>query len=1103
MSKLDSYSLLIVAKYFLYRCDFINVICVCKKFKETLEKFHYNPIPITSQTLFPRIETQYLYSKNDRHIPFVDLFAYDYPLTYTEYLDKQKQIPKPKCYKVSLTASELNTFKTLPKEVSIITKNCFENSQFDTFVLPSQVNKIEPSAFRSCLNMTQFTFSDIKSLPLLCFESCTKLKNFVISSSVTSIGSGCFFNCMSLTSIVIPENVEEIGFQLFGYCEGLKSVVIRSPVKNVPFALCKDCSALTKVVLNDDITLFGEKAFMNCTSLKSLKIPSKLNCLNGECFRGCVSLESLLLPSAMMNISTNSFWGCSNLTSLNFPTNNFGEFCCELSYSEYTTLKCNIPKCIKMFYNFEEKDVDDTNSMNGETSFKSDRLSIPTVCNRVGNGCYQANAYLKNIVLRDGIETIGEKAFASCPHLKNIYLATSLTRISSNAFENNIFLTSMTIPSSVIEIEKCVFKDCVGLLYVEMRGVSNIRQNAFCNCVKLETIIAPRLQNVRKNAVLLCDKLTSLQCNEEANIQATYFENRIYKKLGNYVNQVVMTKKCVSNIIKDKQEFEVPQDVTCELWRKSMSGVKSKKLVIPSNVTRIRSHAFYNNTTLESLTIFSTVRKIGREAFMKCKHLRSIVFENGNDIVFSRNVFIDCFNIEEIKGLTCYNGAVSVQEEQMFHQFKIACPVIDYISSDFEMYPVPPPNLKTLSFVAPNHAKIYVMPRSVTKLHRSAFQKNEILEKVVLSRNLSTFEKTSFTECKALLGIAIPSNVSKIPKFCFNFCFSMKHIEIPNTVVTIGKFAFNSCSELKDVVIGNSVTTIGEGVFYSCFSLTRIILPQNIKELPMLSFFSCLNLKEINLPNGITRICSEAFLECYSLSQVNIPDTVKVLERNCFKRCYSLDSIDLNNVEIIETMCFSCCRGLCHVKIPQTVTQIGYGAFLDCINVESVKVESSVFLMLGIFEGCEKLKNISIEEKGVIQLSHTMCQNIQHFTVEKSINRCTHNENVCIYETGKLIDVLTRKDIEDNISASYTVPPEIDEIGEFCFSGFDLLKTVQVGRNVKRIQKRAFYDCPKLESIIDIKMFTIEDIIEKCPSFESRSLFSIIRNSVLKMREYS
>ena len=67
--KVDSYSILIVSNYLKNKEDYLNIIQVCKKFKKTLKKFRYNPIPITNKKLFPLLQTQYLYSKDEQFIP--------------------------------------------------------------------------------------------------------------------------------------------------------------------------------------------------------------------------------------------------------------------------------------------------------------------------------------------------------------------------------------------------------------------------------------------------------------------------------------------------------------------------------------------------------------------------------------------------------------------------------------------------------------------------------------------------------------------------------------------------------------------------------------------------------------------------------------------------------------------------------------------------------------------------------------------------------------------------------------------------------------------------------------------------------------------------
>ncbi|KAL7721461.1 Leucine rich repeat containing protein BspA family protein [Entamoeba marina] len=94
--QLDSYSVLIVSKYLLSSHDYINVICVCKKFQETTEKLRFNPIPIPSLKLFPKIQTQHIYNENDSKIEGIDNYEIWYKITYDQYLQFKKN--NIKCY---------------------------------------------------------------------------------------------------------------------------------------------------------------------------------------------------------------------------------------------------------------------------------------------------------------------------------------------------------------------------------------------------------------------------------------------------------------------------------------------------------------------------------------------------------------------------------------------------------------------------------------------------------------------------------------------------------------------------------------------------------------------------------------------------------------------------------------------------------------------------------------------------------------------------------------------------------------------------------------------------------------------------------------------
>ena len=66
----DNYCIFIASRHFESLDDFINLEMGVKRFRGNMEKFHYNPIPITKQTahFFPNVQTQWLHNKNEEKI---------------------------------------------------------------------------------------------------------------------------------------------------------------------------------------------------------------------------------------------------------------------------------------------------------------------------------------------------------------------------------------------------------------------------------------------------------------------------------------------------------------------------------------------------------------------------------------------------------------------------------------------------------------------------------------------------------------------------------------------------------------------------------------------------------------------------------------------------------------------------------------------------------------------------------------------------------------------------------------------------------------------------------------------------------------------------
>lgn len=96
--KLSIDFIMIISKYFITNKDFINIIKVCKKYKELLELFKFNPI--SNPILFSNIQTQYFYNNQDFIYALPNMYRYIYFGEFNKYqINKIKEINIKKQYK--------------------------------------------------------------------------------------------------------------------------------------------------------------------------------------------------------------------------------------------------------------------------------------------------------------------------------------------------------------------------------------------------------------------------------------------------------------------------------------------------------------------------------------------------------------------------------------------------------------------------------------------------------------------------------------------------------------------------------------------------------------------------------------------------------------------------------------------------------------------------------------------------------------------------------------------------------------------------------------------------------------------------------------------
>ena len=217
---------------------------------------------------------------------------------------------------------------------------------------------------------------------------------------------------------------------------------------------------------------------------------------------------------------------------------------------------------------------------------------------------------------------------------------------------------------------------------------------------------------------------------------------------------------------------------------------------------------------------------------------------------------------------------------------------------------------------------------------------SESITSAVIGSGVTNVGYRAFYGCGNLTEVTIPDSVTKIEDEAFFGCGSLESVDIPAGVTTIGNFAFYNCSGLTNVTIRGAVTSIGTSAFYGCAGLTSFDIPDSIETISMGMFYGCTGLTSIEIPDSVTSLGEEAFRES-GLTSVEIPDSVKSIGARAFYGC----------------------NGLTGIVIPDTVTSLGESAFSCCKNLTSATIGGGVTVIeKELFRWCEKLEKVTFRE---------------------------------------------------------------------------------------------------------------------------------------------
>ena len=226
------------------------------------------------------------------------------------------------------------------------------------------------------------------------------------------------------------------------------------------------------------------------------------------------------------------------------------------------------------------------------------------------------------LVIPDTIEgnpvtSIGENAFENCRSLTSITISDSVTSIGDDAFVACASLTSITIGNSVTSIGDWAFAFCESLTSISIPdGVTSIGNGAFYVCTSLISITIPySVTSIGNGAFTDCISLTTIEVGAE-NVNYTDVNGVLFNKEKTLLHTYPAGKTGAN--------YLVPDSVTSIGGGAFFEGTSLTSITIPDSVTSIGEAAFHNCSSLTSITIGDGVTSIGDRAFYKCTSLTSI-----------------------------------------------------------------------------------------------------------------------------------------------------------------------------------------------------------------------------------------------------------------------------------------------------------------------------------------------------------------------------------------------------------------------------------------------------------------------------------------------
>ena len=557
------------------------------------------------------------------------------------------------------------------------------------------------------------------------------------------------------------------------------------------------------------------------------------------------------------------------------------------------------------------------------------------------------------------------------------------------------------------------------------------------------------------------------------------------------------------------------------------SGDCPEYVAIPEGVQQIADGAFRNCGELVSITLPSTLRCIGANAFEGCTNLECVELPEGLESI-GDGAFRNCTWMQEVsfpssltnigvmafanctmlENVECYDGLQSVGESAFsncWRMLSVALPAtVDSIGTRAfyncknVLGVTLPAHIDTIAHMFPD---VYRTLQSVavaegeTELVAGFFSGCEMLEEIVLSNAIKEIPDSTFEGCMELLRMRFPAELERIGNRAFYGCQKLTSLAFPDELISIGNSAFYGCSRVVELSFGENLREIGDDAFYGLPKIPNIVCPASVRSIGARAFLGVWDDVEIKLPEGLESLGVNAFAGCPSIRRVSLPalptpiksafpaaypqiQSVNILGTpGVIGQGFCQDVVQLSAIHIpasvtnIQGYAFSGLSNLAEIELPPNLCVIGECAFRGNSRLTTIALPQSVeWVGNSAFYGCNNIRVVSCS--GELGTLSSLFPSAYSQITTVSINE----GNV------RLIDDLMSGCA--NLS-DIDLPFGITSIGDRAFKNCGALAAFGVPNGVVALGNDVFSGCSGLTSL------SLPEGLESIPSGAFRNCYAI------------